>query len=268
MSRERVTAEAVLQGRFRKASAWDIITDYTRYPSIMESVDRVDIRQRSRSESISHWEVTVEGAPLQWTEKDLYNHESCLLQFDSLEGDFEFIGGKWLITDRHDTGIQINFDIDYDLGIPVIEEVLGPILKEKMQNNIESMLGAVRDEIGQIDTEERKHTRIGIEKCCDMQLDERCFRAYIENISRGGIMLRYDTEFRHAKGMLKIDGVQVGIQRVHTDMLNKVVRIEYDRLIESIELENMCRALDEYGDLTSSDIEMFDVVAVKPGVRV
>ncbi len=63
MSFETVTTEAVLPGCVRKEKAWDIISDYSRYPAIMDNVDKVEITERTGKEGISRWYITVEEAP-------------------------------------------------------------------------------------------------------------------------------------------------------------------------------------------------------------
>ena len=94
MSFETVSTETVLTGCVRKEKAWKIISDYSRYPSIMDNVDKVEIAERSGDEGISRWYITVEEAPLYWVEKDHFNSRDFEITFKSIEGDFDNRGGS------------------------------------------------------------------------------------------------------------------------------------------------------------------------------
>jgi len=192
MAFETVTTEAILPGSIRKENAWKIISDYTRYPAIMDNVDKVEITERSGEEGISRWYVTVEDAPLYWVEKDFFNSRNCEIVFKSIEGDFDNINGHWRIKDNSiDSGITIHFEIQYNLGIPVIEEVLGHILQEKMKTNIDKMMAAVKKELCGAELDERKHPRHAIGRSHACSYNSTPYSLFVLNISAGGMMTRF-----------------------------------------------------------------------------
>ena len=147
MTFEHVSTEATLKGNVRKETAWKLITDFSRYPVFIGNIDDVKILEINDNESKSEWFVTIDGAPLRWIERDLYDKENFNLRFESIEGDFDTINGNWRIENYNHRGIKISFEVDYSLGIPVIEEVLGPVLKQKMKGNIDSMIKSVKEEL-------------------------------------------------------------------------------------------------------------------------
>ncbi|MBN2037234.1 MAG: SRPBCC family protein [Chitinispirillaceae bacterium] len=191
MSFEKVSSEAVLPGCVRKEKAWNIISDYARYSAIMDNVDKVEIAERSGDEGISRWYVTVEEAPLYWVEKDHFNSRGFEITFKSIEGDFDNINGRWHIQDSAGDGIAIRFEIQYNLGIPVIEEVLGHILKEKMKTNIDKMMAAVRKELCCAHSDERKYPRHIIGQANECSFMGSPSSLFVLNLSAGGMMTRF-----------------------------------------------------------------------------
>jgi ribosome-associated toxin RatA of RatAB toxin-antitoxin module len=242
MSFETVTTQAVLPGCVRKEKAWDIISDYTRYPAIMDNVDKVEIAERSGDEGISRWYITVEEAPLYWVEKDHFNSRDFEITFKSIEGDFDNINGRWRIRDNIDNGIAIDFEIQYNLGIPVIEEVLGHILKEKMKTNIDKMMAAVRKELcgGHID--ERKYPRhaIGRPRVCAYK--GTILNLFVLNISEGGMMTRFVPGISGA-GPMDIASAVLEVAAVHADETADRCRFVFREAIDDALLKQLTSSL-------------------------
>jgi ribosome-associated toxin RatA of RatAB toxin-antitoxin module len=216
MAFETVTTEAVLHGCIRKEKAWDIISDYARYPAIMDNVDKVETAERSANEGVSRWYVTVEDAPLYWVEKDFFNHRDYEIVFKSIEGDFDNINGCWRIKDRVGEGISLHFEIQYNLGIPVIEEVLGHILKDKMKSNIDKMMAAVKKEVGGSSLDERKYPRHSIGQPFTCSYNGTLFRLFGLNLSAGGMMTRFVHGINDA-GVMEIASALLKVGAVYPD---------------------------------------------------
>jgi ribosome-associated toxin RatA of RatAB toxin-antitoxin module len=217
MAYETVTTEAVLSGCVRKEKAWNIISDYSRYPAIMENVDRVEIAERAGEEGISRWYVTVEEAPLYWVEKDRFDKNGYEIVFKSIEGDFDNINGRWRIRDSAGGGgIAIDFEIQYNLGIPVIEEVLGHILREKMKTNIDKMVAAVKKELCGPVLEERKYPRHVLGRPLACSYGGKPLTLFVLNISAGGMMTRFAPAVDGA-GPLCMDGGTLEVAAFHGD---------------------------------------------------
>jgi ribosome-associated toxin RatA of RatAB toxin-antitoxin module len=216
MAFETVTTEALLQGCYRKEKAWNIISDYTRYPAIMDNVDKVEIAERSGEEGVSRWYITVEEAPLYWVEKDHFNCRDFEITFKSIEGDFDNINGCWRIRDSVGDGIAIRFEIQYNLGIPVIEEVLGHILKEKMKTNIDRMMTAVKGELCCAAHDERKYPRYAVGQPFACSFKGTSLDLFVLNLSAGGMMTRFVPGLRDT-GALEMAPALVDVAAVHAD---------------------------------------------------
>lgn len=125
-----------------KERAYSEIKDIEKYPDYMESISSIEILQRDGQSITARWNGSIDGAPLTWIQKnELLDHKQEV-RFEALEGDFEIFKGKWSIN-SHKNKLLLQLEIEYRLGIPVIEDVLGPILSEKIKTNSIAMLEAI-----------------------------------------------------------------------------------------------------------------------------
>ncbi|MBD3321056.1 MAG: hypothetical protein GF350_08190 [Chitinivibrionales bacterium] len=248
MGYERISTEAILKGKVRKDFAWDIISDYSQYPRIMESVDKVTIIEKESDHGRSEWFVTVEEAPLTWIERDYYDRNNYEIRFESIDGDFDSINGRWKVEDYDKGGIRINFDIDYVLGIPVIEEVLGDILRQKMKSNMDSMVGAIKSELSRSQVNERQYERYDIGKHNTINLNGHDIRTYVGNVSQKGMMFYYDGLFDDSEILVKIGDLEIKAEELYNDLNRKNARIIFkdpigpenlQKLIEFLSTQNV-----------------------------
>jgi ribosome-associated toxin RatA of RatAB toxin-antitoxin module len=189
MNYRRVSTEAILKGIVRKDAAWRIISDFKGFPKLMSNVDKIVIHDRSDEKGKSEWFFTLDNAPLHWLEQDHFDPLNYEIKFESIDGDFDRISGAWKIEDHKGVGIKLNYSVDYHLGIPVIDEVVGDIFQEKMKKSIDSMVQSVTDELSRpIRIEERKHPRVHMNQYNTITVNGKTLRLKILNISRQGMM--------------------------------------------------------------------------------
>lgn len=133
-----------------KEKAYSEIKDIEKYPDYMESISSIEVLQRDGQSITARWNGSIDGAPLTWIQKnELFDHKQEVY-FEALEGDFEIFKGKWSIG-SHKNKLLLQLEIEYRLGIPVIEDVLGPILSEKIKNNSIAMLEAIASKLNRND---------------------------------------------------------------------------------------------------------------------
>ncbi|MBL0716772.1 MAG: SRPBCC family protein [Desulfosarcina sp.] len=118
------------------------IKDIEKYPDYMESVSSIEVLKRDEKSITARWNGSIDGAPLTWIQKNELLDDKQEVHFEALEGDFEIFKGKWSIG-SHKKNLLLQLEIEYRLGIPVIEDVLGPILSEKIKTNSIAMLEAI-----------------------------------------------------------------------------------------------------------------------------
>ena len=246
MAFEKVLSEAIIQGCVRKESAWNIISDFSKYPAIIDSVDSVEIIERTEETGLSKWQVSVDSAPLYWVEKDYFNRREFQIQFKSIDGDFDAINGQWRITNTEDSGIKISFELEYGLGIPVLEELLGAVLRKKMQNNMEQMVSAIRKELISRATEERRFPRITINKRHTGRQNGLEHDLVIINLSAGGMMINRPAG-SIKEGALQLAVAMLDIASVVTDETSDRCRIVFKSPLEDEVLSSLRDSLISEG---------------------
>ena len=125
-----------------KEKAYSEIKNIEKYPDYMESISSIEVLQRDGQSITARWNGSIDGAPLTWIQKNELLDDKQEVHFEALEGDFEIFKGKWSIN-SHKNKLLLQLEIEYRLGIPVIEDVLGPILSEKIKTNSIAMLEAI-----------------------------------------------------------------------------------------------------------------------------
>lgn len=131
------------------AAAYERISDFARYPSMVDTVREVVVAEPDSDGSIrSQWTVRFRSGLLQWTERDVLDAAERTITFTQLEGDFHTFTGQWRI-DEHDGGTVVVFEATFDLGMASLEAILDPIAEAALRSNIrlivEGLLGDVTE---------------------------------------------------------------------------------------------------------------------------
>jgi ribosome-associated toxin RatA of RatAB toxin-antitoxin module len=249
MGSQRVSTEAIVKGMVRKETAWRIISDFGNYPSIMKNVDKVVVHDRGERDGKSEWFVSLDSAPLHWLERDTYDASRYGIEFESIDGDFESIRGFWRVEDAAGEGIKLEYGLDYNLGIPVIEEVVGDIFREKMKKNVESMMQAVKHELDRpVRSDERVHPRAAIDRHNDLLIDGKSVRAYVLTISRKGMMFVAAAAPAPGKSLIGIGDAVIQAEtfsdpaapgRVRAVFFKEIRQDEFDAAVEYLTTKNL-----------------------------
>ena len=129
------------------AEAFEIVEDLERFPEFMPSVNSLTLLEVDGDRKVAAWETTIDDAPLDWVEEGIYDRQNMIVRFRSLEGVFDRFDGFWQVTPEGE-GSRVTFELLYEIGLPEIEEIVGPLLRERMIENAESMLTAIEKRIG------------------------------------------------------------------------------------------------------------------------
>lgn len=116
------------------------------YPLYMPSVNAIKVIERKENELTTRWDAEIDGAPIQWVQHIQMNDSTREIIFKTVEGDFDVFQGRWCVGESNGQ-VVLALSIEYKLGIPIIEEVLGPILKDKITANSETMLKAIAGQL-------------------------------------------------------------------------------------------------------------------------
>jgi ribosome-associated toxin RatA of RatAB toxin-antitoxin module len=131
-------------------AAYERISDFARYPSMVDTVREVVVAEPDSDGSIrSQWTVRFRSGLLQWTERDVLDAVARTITFTQLEGDFHTFTGQWRIDPISDGGTVVVFEATFDLGMASLEAILDPIAEAALRSNIrlivEGLLGDVTE---------------------------------------------------------------------------------------------------------------------------
>lgn len=136
--------------RQRAERAFEVVHDIERFPEFMPNVNELVVLEDDGDRKVAEWDTTVDDAPLCWTEEGIYDRKNLIVRFRALEGVFDRFDGYWQVRPEG-KGSSVTFELVYEIGLPEIEHLVGPILKERLLENAENMLAAMErrvDEVG------------------------------------------------------------------------------------------------------------------------
>jgi ribosome-associated toxin RatA of RatAB toxin-antitoxin module len=141
-----VSAELTVAAEPQRVYA--IARDVARYPEFMENVLAVHILEQTPERQVSRWESIIRefNRTITWTEVDYWDEAALTCRWESTDGDFERFDGNWWFRAAEDGKTQAGLRIDYEYNVPLIGALIQRILKKKMQENVESMLAAIKSE--------------------------------------------------------------------------------------------------------------------------
>lgn len=157
----------------------------------MPDVKKVRILSRHGNSGTSEWDVDIDGCPLHWKERDHFDDVNRIFKFHSIEGDFDTLNGHWSVRDDED-GILVEFMMEYLIGIPVIEEILSPILNEHLKNNSMRMLNDLKEKIEAVPlTDQRTEPRKAVEITATILQNGQSEELRIRDLSESGAGIEY-----------------------------------------------------------------------------
>ncbi len=131
---------------------WDTVVDIERYPASMDTVRSVRIiEQRSDVSRRSAWSVLLQGAVLQWEEVEVLDRETSSVTFHQISGDLAQLDGQWSLTERGSGLTAVRFDVSFQIGIPLLAEMLDPVAERSLRENSIEMLRGIEREVAQND---------------------------------------------------------------------------------------------------------------------
>jgi ribosome-associated toxin RatA of RatAB toxin-antitoxin module len=139
-----VERSIVIQGAIDDVYA--LAKDMERYPEFMPDVESVKVVSRDGNVTITEWVTSVEGTPILWTEKDVFDDARHRIDYMLVEGDLDKFEGAWQFRETPQ-GTEVTLGVDYDFGIPELTNLIGPTLHEKVGENSEMMLQGMKRRI-------------------------------------------------------------------------------------------------------------------------
>lgn len=122
------------------------LRDLKTYSDYMDDVINVKVEAMEVDKDLVSWETKIDNAEFDWKQITIYDKTNHSINFELIEGDFDMMKGKWQVLEE-ESKFFFRLDIQYDIGLPVIEDVLGPVLKGKLQVNSLNMLSELKKRI-------------------------------------------------------------------------------------------------------------------------
>lgn len=124
---------------------YKLVETVERYPQFIPDVRALRVLESDSCSRISWWHVVIEGVDFRWIERDDLDPSSKIIRYKLIEGDLDKFEGMWRVEEQ-ERASNVTLIIEYELGIPSFEEVLGPILHEKITMNARNLLAGIKQE--------------------------------------------------------------------------------------------------------------------------
>lgn len=121
---------------------WDALLDCTSIPSYVPEVAEAEILTQDGDRRTTRWAVLLGGPRMEWVEEDSLDHERRRIDFRQIEGPLSSCAGHvQLGTDGSLTTVELR--IDFEIGIPLMDAMLGPIAERTLRGFTESALARI-----------------------------------------------------------------------------------------------------------------------------
>lgn len=150
-----------------KTKKWKVLRFISRvqdFPKFMPNVRECRVLERGDRYAITTWNVQIDGIPLSWMEKDEFDLANFRIRFQSIKGDLERFEGEWVLKDSPEGGTEVTVSVALKIGIPLVENIIGGVLMEKVKKNFEMMLKSMDDVL-----QMRRYKNIGHRKVSDIK---------------------------------------------------------------------------------------------------
>lgn len=131
----------------KKWRVFRLISRLHHYIQIMPNIKHCTLIERQGLKTLTLWSVEIDQIPIQWKEEEHLDLDNFLVRFKSIEGDLELFEGEWILTDHFSGGTQIDLHLRIKIGLPLIDQILGSVLRDKIQKNFQIMIDHISDRL-------------------------------------------------------------------------------------------------------------------------
>lgn len=133
--------------RVNPKQAFDIVYNVENFPTFMPNVTGARVITNNGDVKTVEWDMLIDGVPLNWLEEVRYDRELMTAEFRSLDGVFSHFDGTWRVWVNASV-TELEVSLFYDLGLPEIEDIIGPVLEERLRRNLDAMLESIEMRLG------------------------------------------------------------------------------------------------------------------------
>jgi ribosome-associated toxin RatA of RatAB toxin-antitoxin module len=123
---------------------WTTVLDIEKYPDAMDTVQSVEVLDEDPGKSRRvAWSVLLQGSILRWEELEAVDASSHTVTFSQVRGDLEHFDGFWSLTELDTTLTKVVFEVSFEIGIPMLAEMLNPVAERSLTQNCTDMLQGI-----------------------------------------------------------------------------------------------------------------------------
>ncbi len=119
---------------------WDVVNDVESYPRLMEHVRSLRVLERADNVRLIEWEVELKGCLMRWIEREELQPEKLRIEYRQLEGELAEFAGFWQLEPLGDAATRVVLSVNFDIGIPMLSEMLNPVAERAIRDNSHAML--------------------------------------------------------------------------------------------------------------------------------
>jgi ribosome-associated toxin RatA of RatAB toxin-antitoxin module len=123
---------------------WDSVVDLESYAESMENVRWARLVE-SEGEGVRRaaWSVLLKGSILEWEEEEELDHDAHKVVFKQVRGDLEFFDGYWTLEELGANETRAHFEVEFEIGIPMLAEMLNPVAQRALEESGMEMLRGI-----------------------------------------------------------------------------------------------------------------------------
>ncbi|MFD0266173.1 type II toxin-antitoxin system RatA family toxin [Streptomyces sp. NPDC127106] len=122
---------------------WRAVTRLEDYAAYMENVESVTVQGEEHGKRRSEWSVLLKGSVLEWVEWDELDDATRTMTFQQISGDLDRFTGYWRVDPQDGDASLVTFSVDFEIGIPLLADMLNPVATKALRENSEQMLRAI-----------------------------------------------------------------------------------------------------------------------------
>lgn len=119
---------------------WEVLNDVGAYPQLMEHVRSLEVVEHGPTHRLVSWEVDIKGCVMRWLEREEMDAARYRIDYRAIEGDLEEFSGYWQLEALSETTSRATLFVRFDIGIPMLSEMLDPVAVRALKENSEKML--------------------------------------------------------------------------------------------------------------------------------
>lgn len=127
-------------------TVWELVAEVGAYSNFMESVEAVTVLEQDDGRVCSRWRVRLRGSVLTWVEEDRKDPAAYRIDYCQIDGDLSRFEGYWQLEPLSEERTAATLLVDFEIGIPLLEEMLNPVAASAIRENAVSMLRSFEDE--------------------------------------------------------------------------------------------------------------------------